>query len=186
MTSAITTEGVRKAPNEEHPLLGEPRRDTLTTAVLAVASATLFVCVAWHVTRAPIQRLDQRVLEWMIDVRSSPLTGAAKFLNVLGLVYVTLPVRAATAAFLALKRRWWHLAAFASAVILSEVAVGTLKVLYARPRPPHPLVGISGGSFPSGHAIAAAVTTVAMVIALFPEGRRRYAWGIVAVAFSLL
>jgi membrane-associated phospholipid phosphatase len=173
-------------PEEEHLLLGRARRDALTTFGLAVATAVLFWCVAWHVTRAPIQRFDQRVLDWMIDVRAGPLTVAAKFLNVLGLVYVTLPVRLATAGFLALKRRWWHLTAFVSAVVLSEVAVGTLKALYDRVRPPHPLVGTSGGSFPSGHAIAAAVTTVAMVIALFPEGPRRYVWGALALAFSLL
>ena len=45
---------------------------------------------------------------------------------------------------------------------------------------------VSGGSFPSGHALAASATAVAIVIALFPEGPRRYWWGAVAVAFSLL
>ena len=39
-------------------------------------------------------------------------------------------------------------------------------------------------SFPSGHAVAASVTAVAAVIALFPEGRNRYAWGAAAAAFS--
>jgi membrane-associated phospholipid phosphatase len=185
-SEAAAAELVAQTPKEEHPLLGQARRDTATTIVLALATAAIFVCVAWHVTRVPIQRFDQRVLDWMIDVRSWPLTGVAKSLNVLGLVYVTLPVRVITAGFLALKRRWWHLAAFVSALVLSEVAVGTLKAVYDRARPPHSLVGTSGGSFPSGHAIAAAVTTVAMVIALFPEGRRRYAWGALAAAFSLL
>src|SRR5205823_191973 len=126
------------------------------------------------------------VLDWMIGVRSTGLTGAAKLLNVLGLVYITLPVRVVAAGFLALRRRWWHLAAFVSAIVVSEISIGTFKALYDRARPPHPLVGTSGGSFPSGHAVAASVTAVALVIALFPEGPRRYAWGLVAVAFSLL
>jgi undecaprenyl-diphosphatase len=58
--------------------------------------------------------------------------------------------------------------------------------VYDRARPPGSLVHTSGGSFPSGHAIAASVTVVAAVIALFPEGPRRFVWGAIAVAFSLL
>jgi undecaprenyl-diphosphatase len=101
-------------------------------------------------------------------------------------VYVTLPVRLAVAGYLAFRRRWWHLAAFASAIIVSEALIGTLKTLYHRPRPLNPLVTVSGASFPSGHAVAASVTTVAAVIALFPEGPKRFAWGACAMAFSLL
>jgi membrane-associated phospholipid phosphatase len=99
---------------------------------------------------------------------------------------VTLPVRLVAAGYLALRRRWWHLLAFASAIVVSEVLIGTLKALYGRARPPHPLVHVSGGSFPSGHAVAASVTTVALVIALFPEGPRRYLWGALAGLFSLV
>ena len=51
----------------------------------------------------------------------------AKVFNVLGLVYVTLPVRIALAGYLALRRRWWHLAAFAAAVVASEILIGSLK-----------------------------------------------------------
>ena len=101
-------------------------------------------------------------------------------------MYVTLPVRIALAGFLALRRRWWHLAAFAGAVIMSELLIGPLKGAYDRPRPPGSLVATSGGSFPSGHAVAASVTVIAAVIALVPPGRRRALWGAVAVAFAIL
>jgi undecaprenyl-diphosphatase len=101
-------------------------------------------------------------------------------------VYVTLPVRIALAGFLALRRRWWHLAAFAAAIVLSEVLIGSLKGIYDRTRPPGSLVATSGASFPSGHAIAASVTVVAAVIALVPAGRRRVLWGAAAVAFSIV
>jgi len=110
----------------------------------------------------------------------------AKFFNLLGLVYVTLPVRIAIAGYLALRRRWWHMAAFVGGVVLSEVLIGTLKHVYDRTRPPGSLVATSGASFPSGHAIAASVTVVAAVIALVPPGRRRVAWGTAAVGFSIL
>ena len=36
-------------------------------------------------------------------------------------------MRIALAGFLALRRQWWHLAAFAAAIVLSEVLIGTLK-----------------------------------------------------------
>ena len=121
------------------------------------------------------------------DLRpGAALTAIAKVFNVLGLVYVTLPARIALAGYLALRRRWWHLAAFASAIVLSEVLIGSLKGIYDRTRPPGPLVATSGASFPSGHAIAASVTVVAAVIALVPPGRRRALWGAAAVAFSIM
>jgi membrane-associated phospholipid phosphatase len=171
---------------DEHPLLGMPGRDVITSTGLAIATATLFVIIAVPSTRAGIQRLDDAFLRRMLDVRSSGLTALAIVLNVLGLVYVTLPVRLVVAGYLALKRRWWHLLTFVSAILVSEVLIGTLKALYGRARPPHPLVHVSGGSFPSGHAVAASVTTVALVIALFPEGPRRYLWGALAGLFSLV
>jgi membrane-associated phospholipid phosphatase len=99
---------------------------------------------------------------------------------------VTLPVRIAIAGFLAWRRRWWHLAAFVSAVVLSEVLIGTLKGAYDRTRPPGSLVATSGASFPSGHSIAASVTVVAAIIALVPPGRRRVWWAAAAAGFSVL
>ncbi|MEA2557281.1 MAG: hypothetical protein QOG88_819 [Actinomycetota bacterium] len=177
---------MNRTEGAEHPLLGMPRRDGTVTLLLVLATAASFILVAYRATAAPIQRVDDAVLRWMIGIRSGPLTAVAKVLNALGLVYVTLPVRILIAAFLALRRRWWHFAAFVSAIVISEISIGTLKTLYDRARPPGSLVHTSGSSFPSGHAIAASVTVVAAVIALLPEGRLRYRWGAAAVAFSML
>jgi undecaprenyl-diphosphatase len=121
----------------------------------------------------------------MVSGRSAPLTATAKLFNLLGLVYVTLPVRIAIAGLLALRRRWWHLAAFTAAIVMSEVFIGLLKGIYDRARPPGSLVATSGASFPSGHAVAASVTVVAAVIALVPPKRRIW-WSSAAVAFSIL
>ena len=170
----------------EHALLGLPKRDVTITAVLV--AATVLVCAVIAFARGPIQTIDDRFLQAMLDVRSDSLTAVATVFNVLGLVAVTLPVRIVVAAYLAFRRRWWHVAAFVSAMVVAEACIGPIKALYERPRPPASLalVSTSSSSFPSGHAVAAASTVVAMVIALFPEGPRRYGWGAAAVAFSLL
>jgi undecaprenyl-diphosphatase len=157
----------------------------LTATVLAL-TALVFALAADHAILARIQRVDDTWLRLMVADRTAPATAVAKFLNLLGLVYVTLPVRIAIAGFLALRRRWWHLAAFVSAVVLSEVLIGMLKGVYDRPRPLGSLVATSGASFPSGHSIAASVTALAAVIALVPPGRARAAWGAVAAGFSVL
>jgi membrane-associated phospholipid phosphatase len=174
------------AAREEHPLVASPGRDLAVTVVFLVLTAFVFAAVGDRSALAHIQRIDDSWLRFTVANRAVPVTVIAKFFNLLGLVYVTLPVRIAIAGYLALRRRWWHFAAFVAAIVLSEVLIGTLKGIYDRPRPPVSLVATSGASFPSGHSIAAAVTIVAAVIALVPPGRRRAWWGAGAVAFSIL
>jgi membrane-associated phospholipid phosphatase len=172
--------------DQEHPLLGMPRRDTMVTAVLATATVALFALMATDVGRRLIQPIDDAFLRWIVSLRTGWLTVVAKLFNLAGLAYVMTPIRLGIAGWLAIRRRWWHFAAFVSAIVVSEIAIGTLKALYDRPRALGSLVETSGASFPSGHAVAASVTAVAAVIALVPEGPRRYRWGAVAVAFSSL
>ena len=177
----------RAAPGPaEQPILAAPRHDAVITAILAALTAAVFAVAASRGALGHIQRVDNSWLQLMISGRTPAFTAVAKVFNVLGLVYVTLPVRLALAGYLAFRRRWWHLAAFASAVLLSEILIGPVKGVYDRPRPPGSLVATSGASFPSGHAIAASVTVFAAVIALVPPGRRRVAWGAAAAVFAIL
>ena len=178
--------GAAAAKRPEDPVLADPKRVAVITAVVVPLTAVVFAVVADHGILAHIQRVDDAWLRLMVSSRSAPLTVVAKVLNLLGLVYVTLPVRIAIAGFLALRRRWWHMASFVSAVVLSEILIGTLKNAYDRARPPGSLVATSGASFPSGHSIAASVTVLAAVIALVPIGRHRMTWSVVAVGFSML
>jgi undecaprenyl-diphosphatase len=182
--SGMTRPATTRRP--EDALLARPRRAAFLTAGLLALTTVVFALVADHGTLARIQQIDDAWLRLMVSGRTPLFTAIAKVFNVLGLVYVTLPVRIVLAGFLALRRRWWHLAAFAAAIVLSEVLIGSLKGIYDRARPPGSLVATSGASFPSGHAIAASVTVVAAVIALVPPGRRRAWWGAAAVAFSIL
>lgn len=170
--------------SNEHPLLERGVADLITMLVLVAATAAVFLLVALPSTRDDVQRLDNAFLKNMIALRIGPVTAVAKGLNVLGSVVVTLPVRILAALYLAGRKRWWHLAAFVSAVVVSEALIEPLKSLYDRGRPPHPLVATSGASFPSGHAVAASVTVVALVIAFFPTGRQRAVWGVAAAIFA--
>jgi len=170
---------------EEPGLIAAPGLTAAITIVTIALTAGVFAAVADHAALESIQRLDDAWLRLMISGRTAPVTDIARVFNLLGLVYVTLPVRIAVAGFLIWRRRWWSLAAFVTAVALSEVLIGVLKGAYSRARPSASLVATTGMSFPSGHAIAASVTAVAAVIALMPAGRRAW-WAAAAVAFSIL
>jgi membrane-associated phospholipid phosphatase len=175
----------RRAAVPEEQLLTESGRDIVVITLVVAVTIGLFAAVADHGMLSRIQRLDDAWLRLMISGRAGPLTALAKTFNILGLVYVTLPVRIAVAGFLAVRRWWWHFAAFAAAVMLSEFLIGLLKGSYDRVRPAGSLVATSGASFPSGHAVAASVTVVAVVIALVPAGRRT-PWALAAAVFSIL
>ena len=123
----------RAVPGPEGPaLLAARGRDAALGTVVVVLTVGVFAAVGDHGTLASIQRLDDAWLRLMISGQAPPLTAIAKVFNILGLVYVTLPVRMAVAGFLALRRRWWNLAAFTAAVVLSEVLIGVLKGVYER------------------------------------------------------
>lgn len=169
---------------DEHPLLSNRGRDVVTGAILLGACAVMYVLVAVWTPHGWVQRVDDATLRVLRSHRTPVLTDVADVMNVLGSVVVTLPLRLLVTAYLAIRRRWWHLAAFVTAMVTSEILISIVKNLYDRPRPPGSLVSTSGASFPSGHAVATSVTAVAMVLALLPAGRHRYAWGAAAALFT--
>jgi membrane-associated phospholipid phosphatase len=108
----------RAVPGPEGPaLLAARGRDAALGTVVVVLTAGVFAAVGDHGTLTSIQRLDDAWLRLMIAGQAPPLIAIAKVFNVLGLVFVTLPARIAVAGLLALRRRWWQLAAFTAAVM---------------------------------------------------------------------
>ena len=59
-----------------------------------------------------------------------------------------------------------------------------MKAAVDRPRPPDSLIATTGAAFPSGHAIATAVTAVGLVLVLAPPGPKRWRWEVNAVIFT--
>jgi membrane-associated phospholipid phosphatase len=152
--------------------------------VLLVVAASMAIVVGLDPTSSILQPPDDRWLAWMIDIRTAWLTDVAKAVSFVGSVVVMVPLRLAIIVVLAIRRRWLQAAAFLGAVLTSELCIGPLKALIDRPRPPDPLIDTSSASFPSGHAIAASVTALGLVVVLVPPGRRRTRWTIAAALFA--
>ena len=173
---------------DEHPLTSDRARGLLIASLLGLATATAFLMVGLDATRSWVQAVDDRFLNLVVRNRSGPVTATARVLDVLGGFAVLTPVRLLVGAYLAFRRRWWHLSAFVAAVVASEAFIGGLKDAYDRPRPPAglALVDSTGSAFPSGHAVAVAASVTAMVLVLVPVGPSRWWWGSVAVMFSFV
>jgi membrane-associated phospholipid phosphatase len=153
------------------------RRMLVAGLVLLVLGAALTVVVA---SSDVMQPLDDRFRELMVSARWGPLVAVCKALSIGFGTAVLWPVRVAVTVVIALRRRWAMLLAWVLTVLLSELLIGPVKALVNRPRPPDPLVVTSGASYPSGHAIASAVTLIGVVMAL-TTGRRRLHWMVGAV-----
>ncbi|WP_329376739.1 phosphatase PAP2 family protein [Streptomyces sp. NBC_01351] len=73
--------------------------------------------------------------------------------------------------------RWRSgLFAFAAAVMANVLVVLPLKALVDRPRPPHPLVLVNDGSYPSGQVFTAVTLVIVAGVVLFPPRARRWWW----------
>jgi membrane-associated phospholipid phosphatase len=152
--------------------------------VLLVAAVVLSIVVAIDPASSAVQGIDDRWLRWMVDARTPWLIRVTKWVSSIGAVRVTLPLRLLVSAALAWHRRWLQLGAFLGAVLTSELCIGPLKALVDRPRPPSSLIETSAASFPSGHAIAGAVTAFGLVVVLWPASPRRLMAIGVAAAFA--
>jgi undecaprenyl-diphosphatase len=162
------------------------RRALLVSACLLAAAILLGVLVAIPATRAGVQAVDDPVRRLAVSLQNRPTTLLAEGLSLAGGVWVNWSIRLAAVVVLVARRHFVQLTAFLLAVVTSEILIGTLKAAYDRPRPPGSLISTSGASFPSGHAIAGAVTAVGLVVVLLPPGPARWRWEIRAVIFAFL
>ncbi len=152
-------------------------------ACLALASALIAVVAR---TPSSVRPADHQWLRWMLDIRAPSGVFVAKVLNVVAGGTVMWIVRGAIAAALAIWRRWRALALFAVVELCAELCVGPVKALVDRPRPAGSLVAVTGQSMPSGHALIAAVTAVALALILTRPGRSRLLALAAAAAWSVL
>jgi membrane-associated phospholipid phosphatase len=167
----------------------ERRLHALVAGLMLLGIAIgLTIVVAMNRTESALQAIDDRWLAWMLDIRTPWLTRLARVVSVLGGPLVMVPLRLAVIGARAWRRRWLQFGAFVGAVITSELCIGPLKALIDRPRPTGALVTTDSPSFPSGHAIAASVTAIGLVVVLVPATNRRTRtrWTVLAAVFAAL
>lgn len=172
------------AETTEHVMFERRLHAFVAGLVLLAVAAVLCVLIALDATGSAIQPLDDRWLSFMQDHRSAWATRWARSMSTIGSTVVTVPLRLVVLVVLSLRRRWLQLGAFAGAVVSSELCIGPLKALFDRPRPVGALLDIGSGSFPSGHAVAGAVTAFGLVVILLPASSRRLLWIGVAAGFA--
>jgi membrane-associated phospholipid phosphatase len=160
------------------------RRALRLVAGTAVATVIVFLLVGTDPNRGFVQGIDDWWNDLMTSARVDPVVWVARALAFAGSVWLNWPIRVVVLVLLAVKRRWLQLTAFALALATSEPLIGILKEYYARPRPVGGLYATDSFSFPSGHAIAGAVTAVGIVIVLLPPGPRRWRWELQAAVFA--
>jgi membrane-associated phospholipid phosphatase len=165
-------------------MLADVRRGLVVSGALLLGAVVVGVLVVLPATHPAVQAVDDRVWRFAVAIQNRPATAVAVGLSWLGSAWVNWPLRVAALALLAWRRHWLRLTAFALAVVTSEVLIGTVKAAVDRPRPPASLIATSAAAFPSGHAIASAVTAVGLVLVLAPPGPARWRWEVRAVAFA--
>lgn len=170
-------------PGHHHaPFFQDHRWAVAGAAAMYTLATAVFVAMA--ATPSAIEPLDEWWHDAMVAIESGFLSGLANALDLVGSTVVTAPVRIGVAIYVLAQRRWAALTTLLVAVGLSEAAIGGFKALYDRARPLDSLVATSGASFPSGHATAAAVTAIVLVIILIPSGEHRRAWEVRAGLFA--
>lgn len=169
---------------EEHQMFARQVHALAVGVSLLVVAFVIAVIVGVRPTSSVLQGIDDRWLRRMTAVRTPWLTSVSKVMSRVGGTTVTLPVRIAVVGVLAVRRRWLQLGAFVGATISSELCIGPLKALVDRPRPPGGLIATSATSFPSGHAVAGAVTAFGVVVVFMHATPRRLLVIGLAAAFA--
>jgi undecaprenyl-diphosphatase len=165
-------------------MLVDSRRALLVSGGLLVGAGAIGVLVTLPATADAVQLVDDAVWRFAGAIRNRPTTVVAVGLSWLGSAWVNWPLRVLALGVLAWRKHWLRLVSFGLAVITSELFIGPVKAAIDRPRPPGSLIATSAASFPSGHAIAAAVTAVGLVLVLAEPGPSRWRWEVRAVVFA--
>ncbi len=154
-------------------------------ALVIAATADTFVDIAAALNRESpaVRRIDAGVQEWFRSRRSAPasavftaITAAGGSVSMGGLVLVVV------AAFLARRRRRW--AAYLALTAVGGVLLNQLlKRHFVRPRPDlaSAVLGATGYSFPSGHAMSATIVLGALG---YLAARSARSWAVKSAAFS--
>jgi undecaprenyl-diphosphatase len=156
--------------------------------IVAVIGAAAFVTLASHVRSGSTQEFDDSVIRWMGAHHSPGLDAVMLEITALGTGTVVLMVVAVAALFLVLTQHKYSAILLLASTFGGIVLNGVLKLGFNRPRPSLfvPAVHTVSSSFPSGHAMSAAIvySTVAYLAARLH--RRKWARWLIMIAALIL
>ncbi|MBT2489905.1 phosphatase PAP2 family protein [Streptomyces sp. ISL-96] len=159
-----------------HPVPAAPPRGALVTGTVLLLGV-LAIGLMLRAGGAPaIQNLDDRWARWAQGPRSEAATDFTDILDrlggPLGLIFPLVLVGC-----LCVYGRWRSgLFVFVACVVANMLVVLPLKSLVGRPRPPHPLVLVNDGSYPSGQVFTAVALVMVVAVVLFRPDARRWWW----------
>ncbi len=165
----VVTSAFRKILGRADTMIGAVGIFLIAGFAIALIGTLGFAELAEHVNSGSTQAFDDRVLLWLASQRN-PLTDTAMLeLTALGTATVVLMIAGVSSLFLVLTKHKY------SALLLGVATIGglalnmVLKIGFHRPRPHVVVWGAQAfsSSFPSGHAMSAAIvySTVAYLAA---------------------
>lgn len=180
---------LRVAADKADTLIGALGIFLVAGLLVAALGVVGFVALASHVRTGTSQAFDDAVITWMGAHHTRTLDTIMIELTALGTGTVVIMIVAVASLFLVLTSHKYSaillLASTAGGLVLNNV----LKIGFHRPRPAIflPTVHTISSSFPSGHAMSAAIvySTVAYLAARLHK-RRWARWLVMSAAFVLI
>jgi undecaprenyl-diphosphatase len=157
--------------------------------LVGIAGTGAFAVLASEMREGETQAFDDTVIRWMGAHRSPALDSIMVEVTTLGTWTVVAMIVVVAALFLTLSHRKYSAILLIVTTLGGLVLNGVLKLAFNRPRPQMfvPVVQAFSSSFPSGHAMSAAIVygTVAYLAARLH--RRRWArWLVMGFAFVVI
>jgi undecaprenyl-diphosphatase len=187
--SNLLYDALRVADRKANSLVGTLGVFLVAGLLVAALGVLAFLTLASHVRSGTTQAFDDAVIRWMGSHHTRGLDAIMLEVTALGTGTVVMMIVAVAALFLVLTSHKYSamllLASAAGGIVLN----GLLKIGFDRPRPAIflPQVHTVSSSFPSGHAMSAAIvySTVAYLAARLHK-RRWARWMVMGAAFLVI
>lgn len=187
--SNLLYDSLRVADRKASTLIGTLGIFLVAGLVVAALGVVAFLTLASHVKSGTTQSFDDAVIRWMGAHHTHSLDAVMLEVTALGTGTVVLMIVAVAALFLVLTSHKYSAALLLASTAGGIVLNGLLKIGFDRPRPAIflPQVQTVSSSFPSGHAMSAAIvyTTVAYLAARLHK-RRWARWLVMSAAFVVI
>jgi undecaprenyl-diphosphatase len=166
---------------------GAGDRGSAATVAVTISAAcwVVFAALAFVVSTSDTLSVDQSVLTWVGEHRSSAVTTAMRTVTWLGSAAVLYPATLVLALYWGRRERDWRAGAMLAASVAGSTALYNLfKRITERPRPPasDALGTYSHWAFPSGHATQCMAFFAMLVVIAWLAGSARPRLWAIAVA----